>query len=304
MVKQITAGRNDADMQNLKKYIPAVIAALCLVMAFAISFSAAKSAKLKKLHAGGAPQPAAQTTEADDTTAETPDTTAADPAPDTTAENAAPDTSEAAPGEDATENGGDLTALPEPATVNMPTDSGWSLVLLNIFYRMNDTYEPMVAAADGNIVLDERVAEAYKEMAAAAAADGVTLTLASGYVSPDRQERMFNKEVEQLVNGGLTREAAELKASFTVLPPRCSEANYGLSVDVGWIGDDFAASPICTWMRAHAAQYGFIERYPAGKEEITHFKASPWHWRFVGKEPAQYIKENGVTLEEYLGKVN
>ena len=199
-----------------------------------------------------------------------------------------------------------LTALPVPTVINMPADESWCHVVINIFYQMNETYEPMVAAADdrGEIVLDERVAEAYKEMAAAASADGITLTLASGYVAPSRQQRMYDKQVEALVATGLPQAEAELQAAYTVLPPRCSEANYGLSVDIGWTEDDFAGSPAYVWLRAHAAEYGFVERYTADKENVTHFRASPWHWRYVGTDAAKYMREYNLSLEEYAGKVN
>ena len=283
----------------MKKYLPMILAGLCLLLIFLLSFSITKSARLKKLRAG-------DTT----TTTQSSESQSAD-ATDENGSEAGTEESTRAPSEpteiptqspEATK----LTALPVPTEINMPADENWSLVLLNIFYKMNDTYEPMVAAADerGEIVLDERVAEAYKKMAAAAAADGVTLTLASGYVSPSRQERMYVKALESLINKGLSQTEAELQAAYTVLPPRCSEANYGLSVDIGWTEDDFADSPACAWLRAHAAEYGFVERYTADKEGVTHFRASPWHWRYVGATAAQYMRDNNVSLEEYVGKVN
>ena len=103
---------------------------------------------------------------------------------------------------------------------------------------------------------------------------------------------------------GLTEEQARAKTAFTVLPPGCSENNYGLAADIGWLDSSFASSPAYAWLRANAARYGFIERYTAEKEEITHFSASPWHWRYVGSEAAAAMKESGQCLEEYVGKIN
>ena len=284
----------------MKKYLPLILAGVSLILIFAVAFGVSKSARLKKLRKADDPQPAVTTT-----------------APDGTSEAGAPGSENrtAGEGESADESGSTeiptaapttLTELPVPTVINMPTDESWSHVVINIFYQMNETYEPMVAPADerGEIVLDERVAEAYKQMAAAASADGVKLTLASGYVAPSRQQRLYDKQVETLMNGGLSQAEAALKASYTVLPPRCSEANYGLSVDIGWTEDDFASSPAYVWLRANAAKYGFVERYTADKEEITHFRASPWHWRYVGADAAQYMREYNVSLEEYAGKVN
>lgn len=196
--------------------------------------------------------------------------------------------------------------LPDPTVINMPADSDWCVVLINKYYKMNDTYEPLVdlALEDSGIYLDERVAEKFREMYAAALADGVTLTPCAGYISPERQERKFRKQVDLLVAGGMNEEAAMGKTSFTVLPAGCSESNYGLAVDIGWLADDFADSPAYSWLRRNAADYGFIERYTSDKTDYTHFTAQPWHWRYVGVDAAHAMNEQDLCLEEYLGKVN
>ena len=283
----------------MKKYLPLIFAGVSLILIFLIAFSATKNARLKKLRAADGTEPSVS----DTAPASTESSTAEN---ESTGEEESTAGSEETSSEIPTGTPSTLTELPVPTVINMPTDESWCHVVINIFYQMNETYEPTVAAADsrGEIRLDARVADAYKEMAAAAQADGITLTLASGYVAPSRQQRMYDKQVETLVNAGLTQAEAELKAAYTVLPPRCSEANYGLSVDIGWTEDDFAASPAYVWLRAHAAEYGFVERYTADKESITHFRASPWHWRFVGRDAAEYMREYNVSLEEYAGKVN
>ena len=55
------------------------------------------------------------------------------------------------------------------------------------------------------------------------------------------------------------------------------------------------------WLAKHCAEYGFIIRYPKGKEHITGYTYEPWHIRYVGKEAATFIMEENITLEEYLG---
>lgn len=277
----------------MKKNLPFIIAALCLLLAFLLSFSAARSSRLKQLRAADDTAPA-NTQDAADTSSESASETQA-PASQTEVTTEL-DTS---PVIDVT----GLSALPAPSIINMPTNASWNIVLINIFYQMNQTYEPMVASIAEGIVLDERVAEAYKTMEAAAAKDGVPLKPAVGYVSPDRQERLYQKAVDELTAAGMPADNARLKAAYTILPPRCSEANYGLSVDFAAEGD-FAASPAYVWLRAHAAEYGFIERYTADKENVTHFKADPCHWRYVGADAAKYMREYNVSLEEYVGKTN
>ena len=277
----------------MNKLLLAAVAAVCFILAFIISFTISKNSALKKLQKNDtSPGSSVSDVQVSDT-----ESAGSNEGSGSEAESEDGSSEQVDP-----EN---LSALPTPTIVNMPTDSTWSTVLINIYYKMNDDYEPVLAEAEegSGIHLDERVAEAYAKMAAAALSDGIKLTLAAGYVSADRQERLWNKQVENLKDMGLSQEQAELKASFTVLPPKCSEANFGLSVDIGWLGNDFSASPAYAWLRAHAAEYGFIERYTVVKEGVTHFNACPWHWRFVGTEAARYIRENEISLEEYVGKV-
>ena len=115
---------------------------------------------------------------------------------------------------------------------------------------------------------------------------------------------MFQKEVEAYTAQGVGEAEAQVKAAYTVLPPRCSEANYGLSVDFSWTGDDFTATDAYVWLRAHAAEYGFVERYTADKENITRVKANPAHWRYVGPDASVYLRDYNVSLEEYTDNVN
>lgn len=281
----------------MNKILLAAVAAVCFILAFIISFNISKSSTLKKLEKERLQEQqsiAAEQSSLDEHQS---------------LENEGNNQGENPSSEEGSESQSaaneTLSTLPTPETVNMPTDSTWSTVLINIYYKMNDDYVPVLAEVEegSNIHLDERVAAEYRKMSEAAESDGIKLTLASGYVSSDRQERLWDKQVETLKGEGLSEEAAELQASFTVLPPKCSEANIGLSVDIGWLGADFANSPAYVWLRAHAAEYGFIERYTIEKEGITHFNACPWHWRYVGTDAAKYIRENGISLEEYLGKV-
>ncbi len=200
----------------------------------------------------------------------------------------------------------ELTEIPVPKKVNMPADESWSLVLLNAYYKMDSSYEPQLTeVVEGTgIYLDSRVAEKFIQMYNAALADSVTLTPASGYVSLDRQTRNYEKQVESLMDSGVSEEQSKIQAIFYVLPEGCSEHNYGLSIDIGWIADSFADSPAYDWLKKHAAEYGFIERYTANKEEYTHYQASPWHWRYVGVDAAKAMKADNQCLEEYLGKIN
>ncbi len=200
----------------------------------------------------------------------------------------------------------DATKLAEPRTINMPENDTWSLVVVNQFYTITPGYEPFVEQVlpDSGVYLDERVAKAFRTMYTAALADGIELTLSAGYITPDRQTRKFNKQVQAYMEQGLDQETAKAHAAFIVLPAGCSESNYGLAVDIGWQEDDFAESPVYAWLRANAAKYGFIERYTEEKVDVTHFHAEPWHWRYVGSAAAQEMVAENLCLEEYRNRVN
>lgn len=281
----------------LTKKIPALVCVLVMtVVLFLISYKMSAKIVSDKMKAE-------ETTVGDVTSAEETQTSEAVSGDNTTdAENIdvtdAPEITSETPAAD--------DVLPEPTVINMPADSDWCLVLINKYYKMNDTYEPLVELVleDSGIYLEERVAEKFREMYAAALNDGVTLTPCAGYVSLERQERKFKKQADLYVAGGMTEEAAKAKTAFTVLPAGCSESNYGLAVDIGWAAADFAESPAYAWLRSHAAEHGFVERYTADKTDYTHFTAQPWHWRYVGTDAAQSMSEQNLCLEEYVGKVN
>lgn len=104
----------------------------------------------------------------------------------------------------------------------------------------------------------------------------------------------------------LREEGVGYTADFVALP-NCSEHQTGLAIDlaenkadIDFICPDFPYTGICQTFREHAAKYGFIERYQAGKEAITNVAGEPWHFRYVGCPHAQFIVEQGLTLEEYI----
>ena len=87
-----------------------------------------------------------------------------------------------------------------------------------------------------------------------------------------------------------------------VQKPRHSEHNIALSVDFNYVNEEFEHTKAFAWLVEHAADYGFILRYPKDKVEKTGVNYEPWHWRYVGTEYAKEIKQKGYCLEEYLGK--
>ena len=185
-------------------------------------------------------------------------------------------------------------------------DSNWQMILVNRNYILKEGYVPKLAEAvkGSGIYLDYRVAPYYQKMYDAAKADGVTLTPNSGYRSYDLQKNNFNNKINLYVSQGYDKVTATQNAARIILPPGTSEHNAGLAMDIGWVTEDFENSAAYAWLDEHAQDYGFILRYPKSeaKQSITEIIYEPWHWRYVGVEAAQSMKQSGQVLEEYLGR--
>lgn len=188
--------------------------------------------------------------------------------------------------------------------------SDWRMVLVNPNVKLPDDYTVETETADASTgkELQTEAAEAYRQMAKAAEADGVSLMLCSGYRSVEYQQGLFDKKVEQCLSEGLSQEDAEIKAATIVAAPGHSEHNTGLAADIvtpdhQMLDTAFEQTPAFAWLSQHAAEYGFILRYPQDKTAITGIIYEPWHYRYVGVDNAAAILQSGGCLEEYLAKL-
>lgn len=135
--------------------------------------------------------------------------------------------------------------------------------------------------------------EQFEKLCSDAKNDGYTIRAMSSYRSYDYQVDLYNRYVEQ--DG---KEAADTYSAR----PGFSEHQTGLVVDVDnnkLSYTQFEDTDEYDWMMEHAHEYGFIERYPMGKEDITGYSYESWHYRYVGREIATYIKEHNITFDEY-----
>ena len=134
-----------------------------------------------------------------------------------------------------------------------------------------------------------------EKLVAAARAAGVTLRVGSGYRSYATQASLF---------ASYARRHGEAEASRFSSRPGHSEHQSGLAVDFAgadqtcWVDDCFEQTAAGKWLAAHAHEYGFILRYPKGKESITGYQYEPWHFRYVGRELAGALHQSGLTMEE------
>ncbi|MDW0118038.1 M15 family metallopeptidase [Sporosarcina thermotolerans] len=171
----------------------------------------------------------------------------------------------------------------EPTYVN-------GILIANKKYPLPKTFAPKESV---------EAREAFEEMVAEAKLSGINLTAFSTYRSYEYQVSLYDRYVQ--------KDGVE-KADRYSARPGYSEHQTGLAFDIGevnyekhWASTSFGETEAGKWVAANAYRYGFILRYPKGKEEITGYMQEPWHFRYVGKEVAEEIFKRNVTLEEYLG---
>ncbi len=165
------------------------------------------------------------------------------------------------------------------------------ILIANKTYGLPSTYNP------GGLTDDTYTA--FQQLSLDAAYAGLDIYLSSGFRSYETQDQIYNNYVWSY--------GQETADTFSARPGY-SEHQTGLAIDVNTIDDSFAGTPEAIWLEQHCYEYGFIIRYPKGKDSITGYKYEPWHIRYVGKEVAQAVHDAGVacgdstiTLEEYLG---
>ena len=136
----------------------------------------------------------------------------------------------------------------------------------------------------------------------AAKADGIKLESLSSYRSYSTQASILENKVDALMSSdkSLTRAQAEEKATMTIARPGTSEHSLGLAVDFNSVEVSFENTAAFLWLQNHAADYGFIMRYPKDKVAITKYSYEPWHYRYVTAAHAKQMKRLGMCMEEYI----
>ncbi len=181
------------------------------------------------------------------------------------------------------------------------------MVLVNHTNKMPDGYtfttKECGSATAINKTLQTEAADAFLAMQAAAAKDGVTVWMQSGYRSVDYQKNLYDKKTRYFLEKGLSRDEALQQAATIVNPPGYSEHNCGLAADLNspehtGLDEGFENTEAFRWLCAHAEEYGFILRYPKDAEAVTEITYEPWHWRYVGPENAALINQSGLCFED------
>lgn len=196
-----------------------------------------------------------------------------------------------------------ISQLPDEA---YPDD--WNLILVNNWTPLPENFDVELVEADNEQLIDERIVEAWNEWQQAAAEAGHSLFFASGYRSVERQTNNYNNRIQRYIQEGYSEEEAIQLTEEYIAIPNHSEHHTGLALDIvdqEWIADgqglipEYDTQESQQWLVETMQTYGFVLRYPEGKEEITDINYESWHFRYVGQENAEFMVEHDLVLEEY-----
>ena len=187
------------------------------------------------------------------------------------------------------------------------------MVLVNHTNKMPDNYtfdtKECGSQTAVNKTLQTPACDAFLEMQKAAATDGVTVWMQSGYRSVKYQTGLYERKTKYYTDRGYDTATAKEMAAAVVNPPGYSEHNCGLAADLNspehtGLDEGFENTTAFRWLCEHAVEYGFILRYPKGAEDKTEITYEPWHWRYVGRENAAKISASGLCFEDYIAQLH
>lgn len=203
-----------------------------------------------------------------------------------------------------------INATPAPTAAALTADElnagdGWMQLLVNSSNAIPDGYAPteLTELSNGQSV-DKRIYPSLQSMFDDARAQGVYPVVSSGYRTAKQQQSEMDDKIQEYIDDGKSEDEARALAATYVAQVGYSEHEAGLAIDIVAKANKSDDDTVWAWMKEHCAEYGFILRYPEGKEGVTGMSYEPWHFRYVGVEAAQKIMGAGITLEEYLGQVN
>lgn len=184
----------------------------------------------------------------------------------------------------------------------------WKLTLVNPWHTLsaNDSIQ-LVQLVNGQSV-DERCYPELQNMMDDCRAAGLSPYICSSYRTWEKQNHLFEENVRTLMAQGYSEEEARTETAKNVAIPGTSEHQLGLAVDIvdqnyQVLDEEQEDTATQKWLMENSWRYGFILRYPTEKSDITGIVYEPWHYRYVGKEAAEIIYNEGICLEEYLERM-
>lgn len=188
---------------------------------------------------------------------------------------------------------------------NTTTSSDWRLLLVNSTHPLADDYSVDLTELRNGQSVDTRILSDLQEMFDAARSEDIYPIVSDAYRTREDQQTLMDDVIQNYEDEGYSSEEASSKAEQVIAKPGTSEHETGLAIDIAGDDDyDQDTDSVLEWMNSNAYKYGFILRYPSGKESVTGAEAEDDHYRYVGKEAAKVIHDQGICLEEYLSQNN
>lgn len=185
----------------------------------------------------------------------------------------------------------------------------WVFQLVNEDNPIAPDFEPqgLIPLKNGQQV-ERRCYYDLKDMMSACRLDGLDPKICKSYVTAEEQQKLYTDTLERYIADGLEESLAEKRVSAEVEKPNCTEHRTALAVDILSESNESRdhtqdESKVQKWLLENAWTYGFIQRYPEDKAEITGVHYEPWHYRYVGIDLAAYMHENNLCFEEMLALV-
>ena len=198
----------------------------------------------------------------------------------------------------------ETTAAAIPAPTAAPAAANeWYLILVNKDNPVPEDYQVELTSLRNDQSVDSRIYPDLQAMFDEMRAQGLSPMITSSYRSAEDQQKIMDNKIAEYKEQGYTDEDARELAEEWVAKPGTSEHQLGISIDISSTDseDSDMKVNVWNWLIDNSYKYGFIQRYPEDKTEITGIINEPWHYRYVGKEAAKEIFDQNITLEEYLG---
>lgn len=182
----------------------------------------------------------------------------------------------------------------------IPVSEKWNLIVVNRWNEIPEDYRAELTELSNGLKVDSRIYPYLQEMFDAAREEGIYPIVREGYRTYEEQQNILDEKIKAYINEGYSRSRAEKTAEEWVALPGTSEHQLGIAVDINADKSKNSNDEVYRWLAANAHHFGFILRYPQGKQEITGTGYEPWHYRYVGVDASQEIYERGICLEEYM----
>ena len=185
-------------------------------------------------------------------------------------------------------------------THKIPVSEEWNLIVVNRWNELPEDYSVELTELSNGQKVDSRIYPYLQEMFDAARAEGIYPIVREGYRTAEEQQEILDDKIQTYINQGYSQVKAERTAKEWVALPGTSEHQLGIAVDINADKSKCSNEDVYGWLAENAYKYGFVLRYPPGKQKITGTSYEPWHYRYVGIEAAYEINERGICLEEYF----